>query len=213
MPIAPNRVTGSRLDHNSIRGPGPRARTPLRPRSGARGSPAKLVDLIHGVADSTSVLKPGNSPARGRNRRFDDTVSLARCHRRTSPQRSGSTKRAAAGTWRQCSRSSIPTPRGGRLHLATLGGNPIRGHDGIRAYMASLQEDWIGFRHEPEEFIDAGEQGRCASPHLRSRPRKRRRRRDARRPRPHLRGRNTLGYVSSGDVRGEAAFRDAGLKK
>jgi ketosteroid isomerase-like protein len=42
-------------------------------------------------------------------------------------------------------------------HLATLGGNPIRGHDGIREYMASLQEDWIGFRHEPEEFIDAGD--------------------------------------------------------
>ena len=41
-------------------------------------------------------------------------------------------------------------------HLATLGGIPIRGHDGVREYMASLQEDWIGFRHEPEEFIDAG---------------------------------------------------------
>jgi ketosteroid isomerase-like protein len=42
-------------------------------------------------------------------------------------------------------------------HLATLGGVPIHGHDGIRAYMSSLQEDWIGFRHEPEEFIDAGD--------------------------------------------------------
>lgn len=42
-------------------------------------------------------------------------------------------------------------------HLATLGGNPIRGHDGVREYMASLQEDWVGFRHEPEEFIDAGD--------------------------------------------------------
>jgi len=42
-------------------------------------------------------------------------------------------------------------------HLATLGGNPIRGHDEIRAYMASLQEDWVGFRHEPEKFIDAGD--------------------------------------------------------
>jgi ketosteroid isomerase-like protein len=41
-------------------------------------------------------------------------------------------------------------------HLTTLAGNPIRGDDGIRGYMASLQEDWIGFRHEPEEFIDAG---------------------------------------------------------
>jgi ketosteroid isomerase-like protein len=42
-------------------------------------------------------------------------------------------------------------------HLATLGGIPIRGHDEVRAYMKSLQEDWIGFRHEPEEFIDAGD--------------------------------------------------------
>jgi ketosteroid isomerase-like protein len=42
-------------------------------------------------------------------------------------------------------------------HLATLGGHPIQGHDGIRAYMASLREDWIGFRHEPEEFFDAGD--------------------------------------------------------
>jgi ketosteroid isomerase-like protein len=41
-------------------------------------------------------------------------------------------------------------------HLATLGGKPIRGHDEVRAYMASLQEDWIGFRHEPDDFIDAG---------------------------------------------------------
>jgi ketosteroid isomerase-like protein len=41
-------------------------------------------------------------------------------------------------------------------HLATLGGKPIRGHAEVRTYMASLQEDWIGFRHEPEEFIDAG---------------------------------------------------------
>jgi ketosteroid isomerase-like protein len=42
-------------------------------------------------------------------------------------------------------------------HLATLGGIPIRGHDEIREYMASLQEDWVGFRHEPEKFIDAGD--------------------------------------------------------
>jgi ketosteroid isomerase-like protein len=42
-------------------------------------------------------------------------------------------------------------------HLATLGGNPIRGHDGVREYMASLQEDWVGFRHEPERFLDAGD--------------------------------------------------------
>jgi ketosteroid isomerase-like protein len=42
-------------------------------------------------------------------------------------------------------------------HLATLGGKPIQGHDGIRAYMASLQEDWVGFRHEAVEFFDAGD--------------------------------------------------------
>ena len=42
-------------------------------------------------------------------------------------------------------------------HLATLGGIPIRGHDGVRQYMKSLQEDWEYFRHEPEEFIDAGD--------------------------------------------------------
>jgi ketosteroid isomerase-like protein len=42
-------------------------------------------------------------------------------------------------------------------HLATLGGRPIVGHEGVRAYMASLQEDWVGFRHEPESFFDAGD--------------------------------------------------------
>src|SRR5215213_3544356 len=42
-------------------------------------------------------------------------------------------------------------------HLATLGGRPIEGHDGVRAYMASLQEDWECFRHEPEEFLDSGD--------------------------------------------------------
>ncbi len=41
-------------------------------------------------------------------------------------------------------------------HLATLGGRPIRGHDEIRSYLKSLQEDWVGFRHEPEEFFDTG---------------------------------------------------------
>ena len=44
-----------------------------------------------------------------------------------------------------------------RPHLATLGGQPIQGHDGVRAYMASLGEDWQSFRHEPEEFFDAGD--------------------------------------------------------
>ena len=44
-----------------------------------------------------------------------------------------------------------------RPHLATLGGRPIRGHEEVRAYMASLQEDWVGFRHEPVRFFDAGD--------------------------------------------------------
>ena len=42
-------------------------------------------------------------------------------------------------------------------HLATLSGHSIRGHDGVRAYMASLREDWQSFRHEPKEFFDAGD--------------------------------------------------------
>jgi ketosteroid isomerase-like protein len=42
-------------------------------------------------------------------------------------------------------------------HLASLGGQPIRGHDGVRRYMESLQEDWEHFRHEPERFVDAGD--------------------------------------------------------
>jgi ketosteroid isomerase-like protein len=45
-----------------------------------------------------------------------------------------------------------------RPHLATLGTQPIRGHDEVRAYMVSLREDWQSFRHEPEEFFDAGDQ-------------------------------------------------------
>jgi ketosteroid isomerase-like protein len=42
-------------------------------------------------------------------------------------------------------------------HLATLGGHPIQGHDEVRAYMVSLRDDWQTFRHEPEEFFDAGD--------------------------------------------------------
>jgi ketosteroid isomerase-like protein len=45
-----------------------------------------------------------------------------------------------------------------RPHLATLGGQPIRGHDGVRAYLASLREDWELFRHEPKQFFDGGNQ-------------------------------------------------------
>jgi ketosteroid isomerase-like protein len=42
-------------------------------------------------------------------------------------------------------------------HLATLSRQAIRGHDGVRRYMASLREDWESFRHEPERFFDAGD--------------------------------------------------------
>ena len=42
-------------------------------------------------------------------------------------------------------------------HLATLSGKPIRGHDGVREYLTSLQEDWESFRHELEQFFDAGD--------------------------------------------------------
>ena len=40
-------------------------------------------------------------------------------------------------------------------HLATLSGKPVRGHDGVREYLVSLQEDWETFRHEVEQFFDA----------------------------------------------------------
>ena len=98
-----------------------------------------------------------------------------------------------------------------RPHLATLGGNPIRGHDGIRAYMASLQEDWIGFRHEPEEFIDAGDQVVAL---LHTYARGRESGVDVEMPVAHVltfEGGKCLGYVSYGDR--AKAFRDAGLKK
>jgi uncharacterized protein len=42
-------------------------------------------------------------------------------------------------------------------HFATLSGQPIQGHEGVREYMASLHEDWESFHHEPEQFIDAGD--------------------------------------------------------
>ena len=42
-------------------------------------------------------------------------------------------------------------------HLAALSGQPVRGHGGVREYMASLQEDWEFFRHETEQFFDAGD--------------------------------------------------------
>jgi len=42
-------------------------------------------------------------------------------------------------------------------HLATVSRQPIRGHDGVRKYLVSLQEDWESFHHEPEQFFDAGD--------------------------------------------------------
>jgi len=42
-------------------------------------------------------------------------------------------------------------------HLSSLGGVPVRGHAGVREYLASLAEEWEEFRHEPEDFFDAGD--------------------------------------------------------
>jgi ketosteroid isomerase-like protein len=42
-------------------------------------------------------------------------------------------------------------------HLSSLGGVPVRGHAGLRAYLTSLAEEWEEFRHEPEGFFDAGD--------------------------------------------------------
>jgi ketosteroid isomerase-like protein len=42
-------------------------------------------------------------------------------------------------------------------HLASLSGEAVHGHEGVRDYMRSLQEDWESFRHEPEQFFDAGD--------------------------------------------------------
>jgi ketosteroid isomerase-like protein len=44
-----------------------------------------------------------------------------------------------------------------RPHLANLSGQPLRGRDEVRSYLASLQEDWETFHHETERFMDAGE--------------------------------------------------------
>jgi ketosteroid isomerase-like protein len=95
-------------------------------------------------------------------------------------------------------------------HLATLGGRPIRGHDEIRTYLESLQVDWVGFRHEPEEFFDSGDivvaflqtyaQGRGSGA-------------DVEMPVAHVlrfAGGKCVGYVSYGDR--EVAMRIAGLK-
>jgi ketosteroid isomerase-like protein len=43
-------------------------------------------------------------------------------------------------------------------HLAALGGRAVRGHDGVRDYLASLGEEWEDFRQEPEQLLDAGDE-------------------------------------------------------
>ena len=97
-------------------------------------------------------------------------------------------------------------------HLATLGGIPIRGHDGVREYMASLQEDWIGFRHEPEEFIDAGGDTVVALLHTYARGRESGA--DVEVPVAHVltfKGGKCMGYVSYHDR--AKALRLAGVKR
>ena len=76
--------------------------------------------------------------------------------RRTSLPRSESTKPATAGTSKRWWPSSIPLPRGSPTSRRWEAARS-RGHDEIRSYLKSLQEDWVGFRHEPEEFFDAGD--------------------------------------------------------
>ena len=44
-----------------------------------------------------------------------------------------------------------------RPYLSEVGGEPVRGHRGIRDYIASLDEEWEYLRHEAERFFDAGD--------------------------------------------------------
>ena len=41
---------------------------------------------------------------------------------------------------------------------AQLEGTSYRGHDGVRRFVADMDEDWTGFRIEPLEFREAGDQ-------------------------------------------------------
>lgn len=43
-----------------------------------------------------------------------------------------------------------------RPYLSEVRG-PVEGHDGIRAYLVSLSQEWEYLRQEPEEFFDAGD--------------------------------------------------------
>jgi len=44
-----------------------------------------------------------------------------------------------------------------RPHLSSLGGGYVRGHAGVRDYLASLAEEWDDFRQERERLVDAGD--------------------------------------------------------
>ena len=44
-----------------------------------------------------------------------------------------------------------------RPHLTALGGDVVRGHDGVRTYLASLDDEWDDFRQEIEKSFDAGD--------------------------------------------------------
>jgi uncharacterized protein len=45
-----------------------------------------------------------------------------------------------------------------RPHLSSLGGRSVRGHDGVRDYLASLAEEWEDFRQEVAQLFDAGDE-------------------------------------------------------
>jgi ketosteroid isomerase-like protein len=45
-----------------------------------------------------------------------------------------------------------------RPHLTALGGDSVRGRDGVREYLASLDQEWDDFRQELEQVFDAGDQ-------------------------------------------------------
>jgi ketosteroid isomerase-like protein len=45
-----------------------------------------------------------------------------------------------------------------RPHLSALGGRPVRGHAGVREYLASLAEEWEDFRQELVRVFDAGDE-------------------------------------------------------
>ena len=44
-----------------------------------------------------------------------------------------------------------------RPHLSALGGDVVRGQDGVRSYLVSLDDEWDDFRQEVEQSFDAGD--------------------------------------------------------